>query len=876
MPDVSSIPFKQADPNGHYRSKQLPNDSGDFMQMLGLPAFAGDVVGPGGATTGQAVVFSDATGKRIDAATQTGLAKLTGGVLSSVAAPVGDVVGTTDPQTLTNKTLINPTLSGVTGFDKDDVGLGNVDNTADTAKPVSGPQQAALDLKEDKNKKGVANGYASLDASTKIPLAQIPDSVVGASQYQGTWNATTNVPAIPAAAIGNKGWYYSVAVAGTTNINGISSWAVGDEIISNGSVWQKIVNVSAVNSVNGYTGTVVLGKGDIGLGNVDNTSDAAKPVSAATVTQLNLKEDKSNKNVANGYAGLDATGKVPAANVPADLVTSVAAKQGVVTLVKGDVGLGNVDNTSDATKNAAAVTLTNHTINGAANTLTVRLANDVTGNLPVANLNSGTGANSGSFWRGDGQWAPPAGGGDVVGPAGAVDSDVAVFNGATGKIIKTTGKPIGNLVTGPASAVANDVVVFDGTSGKLVKTTGRQVSTLGTGDVVGPATSVDAAMAVFNGTTGKIIKVPTAAELDAIIKPIVGSVRLNSFNSVGNPSFEVDQMNCGVLEANNTASFACDRWRVSSVGTMRFSTQQTVATPPIVCPGTSFNVTNNYVRCTLTTAQGSLGVNDYWALGHSVEGSSARELYNNVHSVQVLVRSSVADLKFAVALQDEGGTWSLTKLCTLGAANTWTLITLPNLPVWTGSATFPTAPGSVGYRLRITLAAGTTVTAAPDVWGAGNKVGATGMDNFASKPTSSTFDVAFVQHEPGNTCTTLIDKPWTQNYDECLRYYCKSYGYTVVPGTPGLPGAIGHFVVVNATTADGVVMWPKRMAKTPSSAVTYNPSTGGINAGYNGNNGGNVAMGVYGATEVGFMALTASAMTIGHVYIVHYVADTQF
>ena len=134
----------------------------------------------------------------------------------------------------------------------------------------------------------------------KVPLAQIPDALVGASQYQGTWNAATNVPAIPAAAIGNKGWYYSVAVAGTTNINGINSWAVGDEIISNGSVWQKILNVSAVNSVNGQTGVVVLTKSDLGLGNVDNTDDTKNV--RRTVTALALKEDKSAKG-ALGYAG---------------------------------------------------------------------------------------------------------------------------------------------------------------------------------------------------------------------------------------------------------------------------------------------------------------------------------------------------------------------------------------------------------------------------------------------------------------------------------------------------------------------------------------------------------------------------------------------
>lgn len=46
----------------------------------------------------------------------------------------------------------------------------------------------------------------------------------------------------------------------------------------------------AVDSVNGQTGEVVLAKSDVGLGNVDNTSDAGKPVSTATQTALDSKQ----------------------------------------------------------------------------------------------------------------------------------------------------------------------------------------------------------------------------------------------------------------------------------------------------------------------------------------------------------------------------------------------------------------------------------------------------------------------------------------------------------------------------------------------------------------------------------------------------------
>ena len=57
--------------------------------------------------------------------------------------------------------------------------------------------------------------------------------------YQGTWNASTNTPTL-ASSTGTSGYYYIVSVAGSTNLNGITDWGVGDWAIYNGTAWQKI------------------------------------------------------------------------------------------------------------------------------------------------------------------------------------------------------------------------------------------------------------------------------------------------------------------------------------------------------------------------------------------------------------------------------------------------------------------------------------------------------------------------------------------------------------------------------------------------------------------------------------------------------------
>ena len=74
-------------------------------------------------------------------------------------------------------------------------------------------------------------------------------NAIGALNYKGTWDASTNTPAL-ASGIGTKGDYYQVSVAGATVLDGISNWGVGDVAAFNGTTWQRIEGGADLNGVN--------------------------------------------------------------------------------------------------------------------------------------------------------------------------------------------------------------------------------------------------------------------------------------------------------------------------------------------------------------------------------------------------------------------------------------------------------------------------------------------------------------------------------------------------------------------------------------------------------------------------------------------------
>lgn len=107
-----------------------------------------------------------------------------------------------------------------------DVGLGNVTNDAQVTR----------------GEMGHPLGVATLGEDGKVPTTQLPDSVLGQVEYQGTWDADTNTPDLGELEA-EQGWYFVVSTGGATDPDAAGrTWEPGDWLVYNGATWDKIDN----------------------------------------------------------------------------------------------------------------------------------------------------------------------------------------------------------------------------------------------------------------------------------------------------------------------------------------------------------------------------------------------------------------------------------------------------------------------------------------------------------------------------------------------------------------------------------------------------------------------------------------------------------
>lgn len=174
-------------------------------------------------------------------------------------------------------------------------------NFGTAAGAVAAGNDARITGAEQTANKGVANGYASLDSTGKVPSAQLPvatDATTvskGVIQLAGDLGGTATSPTVP----------------------GLSSKAAAATTIS--------------------AGTGLTGGGDL---SANRTLAVSFGTTAGTAAQGNDSriigaEQTSNRGVANGYASLDTGGKVPATQLPATMQSHVFSSTGSIAVETG-------------------------------------------------------------------------------------------------------------------------------------------------------------------------------------------------------------------------------------------------------------------------------------------------------------------------------------------------------------------------------------------------------------------------------------------------------------------------------------------------------------------------------------------------------------
>ena len=437
-----------------------------------------------------------------------------------------------------------------------------------------------------------ANTYGS---STAIPVVTVNSkgvitsvttaSFTGGLSYQGSWNASTNTPTLTSS-VGVNGYYYIVSVAGSTNLNGVTDWQVGDWAIFNGTVWQKIDQTNLVSSVNGQTGVVVLTQTDI--------AGTASLTTTQTLTNKTLTSPSINEI-------LDANGnEILGLSTTASAVDFVTIKNGIGTGVplhvyadgsstnvglhiqpKGS-GLVTISDGTDFNKgirfrssgsSASAVTLLDAvatagrvvTLPDATTTLVGRdttdtltnktiafSSNTFSGTLPITNGGTGQATASAAF----NALSPVTTAGDLIIGDGA-NSSTRLAIGANGYLLTSNG-----TTASWAAAPAAGVTSFAG------GTTGLTPASATTG-----AISLAGTLVVSNGGTG-------ATTLTGYVKG-AGTTALTASSTIPN----TDITGLGTMSTQNANSVAVTGGAVDGT-TIGATTASTVRATTVTTTGT--------------------------------------------------------------------------------------------------------------------------------------------------------------------------------------------------------------------------------------------------------------------------------------------------
>jgi hypothetical protein len=535
-------------------------------------------------------------------------------------------------------------------------------------------------------------------------------SVAGGLSYQGTWNASSNTPTLTSS-VGVNGYYYITATAGSTNLNGITDWQIGDWLLFNGSVWQKIDQSEILQTITSTNGSIAV---------------------TTTGSNVNLANNGVTSAVAGtGISVSSATGAVTITNSAPDQTVSLTASTGIST--SGTYPNFTITNTAPD-QTVALTQGGTTTITGTYPNFTISSVDQfqgtvtsVTGTSPVASTGGATPAIS-----------LAASYGDTQNPYASKTANfvLAAPNGSAG------------VPTFRAVVAADIPTLNQNTTGSAATVT----TTINSGVVATTQTAGD------NST-----KVATTAYVNAV----TGTNGISGFkNRIINGQMVLDQRNAGASVSVGTATgtYTLDRWRVyhDTAITSNITAQQSTTVPTI-------GYINSQILTNGTAATAAAG--DVNVIQQRVEGLNVADLNFGSSTAATVtlsfwVRSSLTGT-FGVTLANSAQNRSYVSTYTISVANTWEQKTVT--VAGDQSGTWLTTSG-IGLIASWDLGSGTSLNTTAGAWQAGQYFRTSACTSFIGT-TGATFYITGVQLEKGSTATSFDYRPYGTELQLCQRYY---------------------------------------------------------------------------------------------------------
>ena len=275
-------------------------------------------------------------------------------------------------------------------------------------------------------------------------------------------------------------------------------------------------------------------------------------------------------------------------------------------------------------------------------------------------------------------------------------------------------------------------------------------------------------------------------------------------NLIFNGGMEISQRDTSFNQPAN-AAYTLDRFAIfrNGVGIMDIEQSTTVPT------GEGFK---NSLKCTVDTADSSMGSADFGGLYYKIEGQDITQFeFGNSSAKQFTlsfyVRSNITGT-YSVSFRNGSATRYLVKEYTINSADTWQKITITDTADLTGTWA---SDNTTGLQIMWCLWQG-GYSGAPNSWQAGNIIGSTSNVNWVAT-VGNTFYLTGVQFEFGSVSTNFEFKSFNQELDLCKRY-CQVIAKHNSHGNGHV--YIGTGYSYGTSQPEIILRWEKEMRSTPS------------------------------------------------------------